>query len=154
MASATVAGVFKKALQQAAVALWQSTEPGVLVSFGHPGNAKPDDIVGFMDVRSQQDPANLGTNRSREEVIELDVLFSIYRGGGAEQEVVCTDRAYYLLGQLENFVRVTDTTVGGTVRHCFLISHTSDGSTDPDVLAAGRFIEVTATFQAYARITN
>ena len=154
MPVSTAAPAFKKAMHQAAVTLWRISDPNVLVSFGHPGIAKPDDIVGFMDIRSNQEPATLGTNRSREETLELDVLFSIYRGGGAEQEVVCSDRAYYLLGQLENFVRTTDTTVGGTVRHCFLASHTSDGATDPQVLSAGRFIEVTATFQAQARITN
>jgi len=150
----SVAPAFKLAVYEAARALWAESDPDVLVSFGHPGQSQPDDIVGLMDIRSQQDPATIGSNRSREEILELDVLVSIYRGGGPEAEIACTARGYELLGALEVLVRSTDTTLGGVVRECFLIGHTSDGSTDPAVLAKGRVIEITATFQAKARISN
>lgn len=152
MASASVAAAFKDGFVAAAEALWAGTD--VQVAFGHPGQSQADDIVAFGRVSTEQDVATLGSNRSREETLTLDVVFSIFRGGGPDMEKVASDRGYALLGQLETFARVTDTTIGGTVRHCFLVSHESDGSTDPQILAAGRLIEITAQFRAQARITS
>lgn len=152
MSTFTAAADFKEALYNAAVTLWADTD--VQVSYGHPGMSQSDDIVAVMDVRSGQNPATLSTNRTREEELRCTVMVSIYRGGGPEQEKVCTDRAYELLGALENYVRTTDTTLGGVVRHCFLESHESDGSTDPNVLGGGRLIEVSAVFVAANRITT
>ncbi|MHA7275364.1 hypothetical protein ACX80O_02355 [Arthrobacter sp. Hz1] len=126
----------------------------VLVSFGQPGTFEPDDIVSFERVTERQDPATMGTNRSREEVLTLDVIISCYRGGGPEQEQVCSARAYDLLRRIEIYARKTDTTIGGAVRHCFLQSHESDGATLPELIAQGRTIDITATFEARARITG
>jgi hypothetical protein len=151
--TSSVAPAFKDAFVSAATTLWTGTD--VLVSFGHPGQSQPDDIVGFLDVRTEQDPATFGTNRSREEVLEIDVLVSCYRGGGPDMEKVVSDRAYELLGQLESAVHYgAGTTVGATVRECFLLRTSSTGRTEPTELAAGRTIEITATFQAKARISN
>lgn len=152
--TSSVAPAFKDAFIVIANSIWNQASSAVLVSFGHPGQNQPDDIVGFLDVRTEQDPATFGTNRSREEVIELDVLVSCRRGGGPEVEKTTSDAAYALLALIENYVRTTDTTVGGTVRECFLIRTTSVGATDPRELAQGRTIEITATFQARARISN
>jgi hypothetical protein len=55
---------------------------------------------------------------------------------------------------VEQYARVTDTTIGGAVRWCFLTQHTSQGHTDPQVLEQGRVIEISATFTALARVTN
>jgi len=152
--TSSVAPAFKDAFVTIANTIWGQATSQVLVSFGHPGQNQPDDIVGFLDVRTEQDPATLGTNRSREEVLELDVLVSCYRGGGPEVEKTVSDAAYGLLALLENYVRTTDTTVGGTVRECFLIRTSSEGRTDPNEIAKGRTIEISATFQARARISN
>jgi hypothetical protein len=155
MPTSSAAAAFKDAFVALAEGIWNQTSSPVLVSFGHPGQKQPDDIVGFLDVRTEQDPATFGTNRGREEVLEIDVLVSCYRGGGPAQEKVASDRAYELLGLLEAAVHYgVGTTVGSTVRECFLIRTTSDGRTDPNEIAKGRTIEVLATFQARARISN
>lgn len=152
MPLASAAPALKDAFYTTAGTLWAGS--AVQVSFGHPGQTQADDIVAFMGVNSEQEFATYGSNRGREETLVLDVRVSIYRAGGAEQEKVCSDRAYELLGELEEYVRVTDTTLGGAVRHCFLLGHSSDGSTDPQILSQGRLIEIEAQFVAKARVTS
>lgn len=152
---ATAAPEFKSAFIAAARALWASDEPDVKVSFGHPGMRQPDDIVAFTKLTSKQEPGPHGARRARDEVLTIDVQISCYRGGrGDDVEQICSDRAYKLLRDLEKYVRVTDTTVGGTVLDCFLTAHDSDGETDRAFLAKGRCIEITATFTANVRITS
>lgn len=153
--SVTTAQTFKSNFYTAAVALLADQE--VLVSFGHPGMEEQnwDDLVGFADLEVAQDVATMGTNRSREETLRLTVWISVHRDGeGPTLEQVTSDRAYALLGVLEHHVRQTDTTLGGAVRECFLTAHTSTGQTDPDLLTAGRTIEIEATFTARARVTG
>lgn len=147
---ATLAATAKDALYSAAVQLWADTD--VQVTFGHPGQYMADDLVALTRVSTTQEPATLGTNRGRDELIEIDVQISIARGGGPEMEKVASDRAYELLGQLERHVRVTDTTLGGVVRECFVLSTESTGTTNPKILAEGRLIEILATFGAKARV--
>jgi len=137
------------------VALFAGQE--VLVSFGHPGAVVQhwDALVGFSDVTVEQDVATMSTNRSREETLRLTVWVSVHADGeGPDLEQTTSNRAYALLGVLEHHVRQTDTTLGGAVRQCFLTAHTSTGETDPDLLTAGRTIEIQATFTAQARITG
>lgn len=156
ISSTTAAHAFKAAFFEGVTNLMQADDETqyVQVTFGTPVDLNPDDIVGIMDITSEQNVATLG-NRSREELLTLTVEISCFRGGAyptLEREV--SDRAYYILGLIERWVRVTDTTVGGTVRHCFLSGHESAGRTDPDNLEKGRVIEITATFLAAARITG
>lgn len=152
MPAATAAPAFKDALFAVCQTLFAGD--GVQVSFGHPGQSQVNDIVAVTRVRTQQEPVTLTPRRTREETLQADVVFSVYRGGGPEMEQVCSDRAYALLAELEEYVRFTDTTLGGVVRHCFLVETDSDGLTDDGFLANGRLIEVTATFEAVARITS
>lgn len=141
---------FKDAFVAAAETIWAGTD--VQVAFGHPGMNMQDDLVVFGAMTSEQNPATMG-QRSREEILTIEVVVSVFRGGGPEMEKVTSDRAYALLAQLENHARVTDTTIGGSVRHCFLSSYTSTGVTDPNVLSAGRETDITAQFVAAVRIT-
>lgn len=124
------------------------------VYYGHPGIKLPDDIVSVMRVTAQQEPGPIGTNRARDLTLTADVTVSIYRAGGADQEAVAAAQAYALLTAVEEHCRVTDTTLGGAVWWCFCTSHESEGATNPDLLAKGRVIEITATFTARARITS
>jgi len=126
----------------------------VYVCFGQPGTFDPAEIVKIGMISSEQDPATMGTNRGREETLTLEVTISVYRGGGQDQEQVCSDRAYALLRMIADYVHHTDTTLGGAVRMCFLTSTESDGATDPDRIAEGRTIAIVAKFTAAARITN
>lgn len=152
MPTTTTAPDIKYEFYLIAQTIWAGTD--VQVSFGHPGMTQADDIVSFGALETEQDVAAYGTNRAREETVTLEVLISVFRAGGAEMEKVASDRAYELLAALEQYVRVTDTTVNGTCRHCFLVSTQSDGASNPEVLSRGRVIEVTARFQAKARITT
>jgi hypothetical protein len=148
-----ISGAFRAAFLTAATTA--INDPTVLVCLGHPGTQLPDDIVSIGDLTVTQDFATMSTNRTREMVITQEVIVSIYRAGGPDQEPVVSARGFDLLNRIEEYVRVTDTTLGGLVRWCMCTGHgPSGGSLDTDVLAKGRVIEVPAQFTARARITN
>lgn len=148
----SVAPLFKAALFTAAKLLYVAP---IQVVYGHPGTDQENDIVSFGRVSSVQDFATMTPNRTREELLTCDVVFSCYRGGGGiTAEQVAAEQTYALLGQLEYYTRFTDTTLGGIVRWCFLTSHDSDGTTQGGSLQGGRTITTTATFTARARISN
>jgi hypothetical protein len=154
--STTAAQAFKAAFVDGIADLMAASEDTqyVNVCFGAPYDLSPDDIIAFTELESEQEVATLG-NRGRDEALRLTVEISCFMGGSApDLERQVSDRAYYLLGLVERWARVTDTTIGGTVRHCFLSGHQSIGRTDPDNLDKGRVIEITATFLAAARITG
>lgn len=154
--SATVASDFKDAFFAAAQQLMAANADtrDVLVSFGKPGTFEALDLVVFDRVAETQHPAAVSTNRSRDEEIVLTVHISVARPGGNDMEQVCSQRAYALLRMLETYCRVTDTTMGGLVRWCFLDNHESSGESDDYVLEKARVIYITAHFKALARITT
>lgn len=124
----------------------------VQVCYGHPGTDQEDDIVSVAGARSTQDVATMTPNRPREESLDVDVVFSVYRGGGPESQQVATERAYALLALLEDYLKTTDYTLAGTVRLARVTSHVLAESDDPDVLAQGRVSEITATVTCQVRI--
>ena len=153
--TSTVGDAFKLAFRDAAINTIFAADKTVLVSYGHPGTERPDDIIMFTAVRVGQEVGPMSvTNRGRDETIELDVVISVARGGGPEQEEICGARATALLASLELYARTTDTTIGGTVRNCFLTKYETDGWTVSNELFQGRNISINATFTAVARITN
>lgn len=154
--TATVADTFKTNFFAAIKDLMLTTPDtaNVLVLFGFPDPYVPEDIIEFGTVTSNQVPATISNLRTRDETLTLEVFITCQRGGGQEMEQVCSARAYQLLRMVETYARVTDTTIGGTVRWCFMTQHTSQGHTDPTVLEQGRVIEISATFTALARVTS
>lgn len=152
--SATAAHAFKAAFVAAIQALYAANDE-VLVTFGHPGPQviNYNDAISFTSLSVEQDPATM-SNRSREEVLTLMVTCSARRYGGFEVESAASDAAYGMLEAIERYARVTDTTIGGTVRHCFMRSHVSEGMTMNDEMGSSRVIEVEATFEARVRITG
>lgn len=152
--TATVAHDFKSAFVTAIQALYAANDE-VLVTFGHPGPqmANYQSIIEFADISVEQTPATMSAaNRPREETLTLAVYFTCWERGGFADESVSSARAYGLLGDVERYARITDTTIGGTVRQCFLVATRDAGSTDPDLLAEGRITTIEATFEARARI--
>lgn len=150
----TVAHNFSDSFYQVVVDMFKD-DPQVLVSDGHPGTATNDDLIVFIDVKSTQVEANLSiTNRSREETLEQHIYVSSFRAGELDNDRVPKKRVYELLGQIENYVRTTDTTLGGAVRQCFLTEHQSKGATEPAIVANGRQVDCYAIFTALARISN
>lgn len=122
-----------------------------LTLFGAPGTERPDDIVAFTAVRSNQETQPLATTHPREESIELDGIISVFRGGGQEAEQQSAEAAYGYLSQIEEYARSVDPTISGLVRWCLLDSHESDGWTVGDT-SPGRNIVVDFTLKAAYRI--
>jgi len=154
LTQSTLGLAFKKAFHAGIKELFAEdpdTEHAYVV-FGQPTTYVPDDIVAFGRLTAGQDAATMGTNRSREETLTLDVTVSCFRGGDEEAEIATAERAYELLRRIEHHVRMTDTTLGGVVRECVLTSHESEGATPEDLIEEGRVTEVIATFTARARI--
>lgn len=146
----TTAPAFRKGMLALATTLFDGREVEVIA--GPPAGAYlPDDIVQIQHVELEQAIATMGSSRGREETLSLDVLVSCATGGGPEVDDELTEHAYGLLSELEFACRITDTTLGGVVRQCFLTAARSQGA-GPDETADGRYIEITATFQAMARV--
>jgi hypothetical protein len=147
--STSAAKDLKAALYAACQSLYAAP---VQVAFGHPGLNLEDDVVSVGRVWSSQEMATMGAGRARDEELWCDVTFSCYRGGGVEAEQIASDAAFALLASLETYCRLTDTTLGGVMRWTALADLTCEGSTDPEVLAAGRVVEIVATFHGFARL--
>lgn len=120
-----------------------------------------DEIIAVTRHSADLDFAAVGTNRQRELVMTLDIIVSVFRAGSEDSEdvdevtVEADDRAYQLLDAIEEWVRVTDTTLGGVVRWCACTHHENDGAgTDPDIAARGREAAILATFTAPVRVTS
>jgi hypothetical protein len=128
-------------------------DPDVQVGLGFPWPMVSDDIITIGDVRSEQESASLG-KRTRNETLTVEVLISCSRYGGQDQESVVRERARQLLKAIEYHVRVTDTTVGGSVIWCFRTSSELFSSAFQSDTDAGRVCEIKATFTAFARVTS
>lgn len=153
MTVSDISGAFRAAFLAAATTAVNDVT--VLVCLGHPGTQLPNDIVSVGDLTVEQDFATISTNRTREMVLTQDVIISVFRPGGADQEAVVSARGFDLLNRIEEQFRVTDTTLGGLVRWCFCTGHGPSGGSDDDaVLAKGRVIGIPARFTARARITS
>lgn len=147
---------FKVAFKNAAKRLF-ATDPNVLVTFGVPGlgGEAYDDVIGVADLKVDQAVATLGTNRSREETLELKVWVSSHRAGDVDDlEEQVSERATDLLRQIEHYVRQTDTTLGGLVRDCTLTGYDSTGFIEAVATVVGRTVDIEAIFTAHARVSG
>ncbi len=151
------APALKAAFVSAIGALSGITGTDVLVCYGEPGKYQPDDIIAVTDVSSSHELQVIAPTRPREETLTVTVVVSCYRGGddptGALQQIV-TERAYALLGLVEDYVKVTDPSIGGTVRSLTgPITHdlVEGFSVAADGMNVGRIAEITATFTLFAR---
>lgn len=150
MTSETAAYAFRNAFYVMA----QTVDANTLVVLGNPALYQRDDVIEIGEVTSEEDFAAYGTNRSREESLDLSVIISVYRGGGIRAEADVFARAYALLELLATKCRITDTTLGGVVRQCFLTSHSYGSGESNQNLAQGRVAVIVAKFTAKARITS
>jgi hypothetical protein len=149
MATETITA-YKDALYAACQTLYSNQ---ALVAYGSPGPVADDDIVSIGRVTSRQDFAALGLSRPRDAKGEVEVVISSYRGGGPDMEQVCFDRVFSLLATLETYIRTTNNTLGvAGVLWSQITDVTAEGSYDPDVLAQGRVVELTATISVQSRL--
>jgi hypothetical protein len=144
---------FKNGMLDAARDLFGGED--VSIGRGYPAFDVLPDVISLGTATSEQVFATYSSSRrTREETLTLEVIISCWRGGGPEQEDIVDARADELLGLLSEYCRVTDPTVGGSVRECMLTGYACAPATDQEVLASGRMQVLTATFTAHARITS
>jgi hypothetical protein len=149
------APLVKASLKTTAETLWASDD--VLVTYGAPGTYQPDDIVGILDQRFEIERPTMG-NRSREEVVETAVTFSIFRHGGEEAQQIATERAYALAAQLDEYIRAKpNETLGGSCRDAWVsggeLVETKVLPRQKSDVVAGRAAELTVTVTSRHRRT-
>lgn len=154
LATSTAAYRFKAALFDAATTLWVRAHPELLVAWSTIGTNVPDEYLLVLGTESDQEPATLSTNRSREETVRLETQWFVTRWGEIDAAREAEDYLYARLGELERYVRMTDTTLGGVVRHCFLVAHVTDTRSFQGAQGHGHLASAMATFEAKIRITG
>ncbi|MHC9046808.1 hypothetical protein ACYX8G_19660 [Microbacterium saperdae] len=155
-ATSTAAWAYKNALHDAAKELWAQTHPEILLIWGEwNGVLTVPDQVMFGDLDARQDVGPLSaSNRSRDEVITLTVEFTVFRPGEVDAAKDAEQYLYDRMGELEHYVRKTNTTIGGVVRECFLTSHRTASIAYTLGRDAGYLVAAAAEFQAKIRITQ
>jgi len=149
---ASAAYAVKNALYEAAKTLFAGDD--IVVSFGLPSDFGSPDQVFVGAFRSEQEPGPMGGRRSRNENVYVTVEFDFTRAGEAEDDKVVTDAAMDAVRRLEEYVRVTDATLGGVCEWCFLESIDSEGLTPLQVVAAMRQSSISVVFHAFVRVTS
>ena len=113
------------------------------------------DWVFATETDSDIDPATIGPRRTQDEKITLHLSIGAWRpGGDQEAEDAAFDRAFDLLGRIQQHVRKNDITLGGTVLWCVPGSSTSAGATTSGDSGDGRLTEIAATFVCQHRIAT
>jgi hypothetical protein len=151
---ATASHEVKNRLFLAAQTLFVS-DADLWVSYGWPleGRDRPD-LMAFMDIRTEQSTATLGTNRSRDEDIWITLLVDTFRAGEANDDQVPTAAGIDYVRRLERHIRMTDPTLGGLAHHCMLDRLQTMAASDPKYVAAGRLVRIDCDFRARVRITG
>lgn len=146
---------YKQALFDAATELWRESHPEFLVCWGKVGANVPDQYVEFHGTDNTEAPATMGTNRTSEETLRLETMWWVTRFGDAE--IVGPEADLYLfdrLAELEHYVRVTNTTLGGVVRHCRVTTFATDDAAMNRDNSYGRLSAAVAIFEAKVRLSN
>ena len=163
-ATATIAAEFKSRMFDVASALWATSQPDLLVSYGRVGINVPEDLVMVLGVQSSFEPGAIATNRQRTETVVLETSWWFFRPGeeGAEREA--TDTLYARMGELENHLRLTNPRLlrtgepanGGLdfLTGCQLIEHQFDTTEATGNSGAGRLAVATARWGGDIRIRN
>lgn len=152
MSIATLAYDYMTAFEAAARTAIAGADPGgkVLVDYGYPEPNRAADMILIIRLDSAQDWATLGTNRSREETLNLEVHFASWRSDQKQANAA----AYGWLQLVERYCRMTDPTLGGVMRQVMLTGISSQGFTyGPDV-PKGRGADVIATFTGSGRVSG
>lgn len=96
------------------------TGPGQLVCAGLPGPYQPDLIVSMMGVRGPITQPTMGTNRSRDKRISIDVVISSYVAGGEEAQQPANQAAWAAADLIEAHFRTSpNEKLGGACYNAF-----------------------------------
>lgn len=146
-------GPLKSAMYSVAKSLY--TDPTTYVVSGLPSSTSYPEIVSIGDVRVEELPATLTAgSREREELITVTVEITVAGGGLDDRQDALDQRAWALLGLLERYARITDTTFGGIVRECFMTEVDQTGVPVSIGTAQGREAVLRATFTAKGRVSG
>ncbi|MBW9118883.1 hypothetical protein JNB63_02125 [Microbacterium trichothecenolyticum] len=150
---------YKSALHAAALALWPQDSDEFGVFWGQAGPSVPDQWVEFHGSDNATEPATMGSNRTAEETLNLETHWFVQRWGDAKYTGPEAESYLFArLGQLEQYVRVTNTTLAGlvdgfTVRQCRLATYATDDAAMTRNNSAGRMAAAIAIFEAKVRLT-
>lgn len=141
----TLVGVLDGWYAAAQACFAASTAPDgtpVLVSFGQPGQYEPNAIVAVMDcVSSPISRPTLGTQRSRELLLDTTITFSVYVPGGNEAAQPAADSLSKLIRLFEEYVRLSpNEKLGGACYDSWISGIqgiTGSVAYDPESVAAG-----------------
>lgn len=107
------------------------------------------------EVDSDVDIRDIGPRRQLDETITLHMTIGSWRPGDDEAtELLVFNRAFYLLGLIQDHIRTSDITLGGVVLWCVPGSSSSAGATTSDDAGSGRLTEIAATFVCRHRIAT
>lgn len=145
------------AVKAALVSALQGMFPApVLVSYGPPGSYQPDVIVAVMDSRIQIERPVMSQARPREEVSEVDVVFSVWQAGTETVQQSATEQAFSMLGTFADYFKTSPNEKLGvsSVRESWVSAYDLQESTsyDNEGAPSGRIAAITATVTVKARI--
>lgn len=86
--------------------LYATPNTSVVVVLGDPGVYQADLIVSLLEMREPRTRPTAGPGRSRDLMVEIDVLFSQFAAGGDEVQKTVVDLAHAAADQLEAYFRV------------------------------------------------
>lgn len=129
----------------------------VAIGFGFRWPIIGQDWLFGTETTSDIEAATVGPRRTLDEQITLTVTVGSWAPYDPDADVATEsetlDRAFYLLGLVQDYIRTQDITLGGTVLWC--LPGSSNSATDSDVTAGiGRVTEITATFVCKHRIAT
>jgi hypothetical protein len=130
--------------------------PPVLVSFGDPGAYQPDVIVAVMGGQIPVARPTMGTNRSREKTVTMDVIISVFVAGGDPSQTSAWTTAQAMSDLLEAYFRTSpNETLSGACREAWVtntapvFSNARDAATGNQT---GSICDITVTITAAVRI--
>lgn len=138
----------KAALLSALTTLYPSSQ----VTYGMPGPELSSlDLVVIAGANVVVERPTMGTARSREHVIQQEIIFSCWRPGGPTQQSA-TEASVAYLEQLSDYLRTSpNERLGGACRDSFISTYTVTETDDPDEAEQGRRCDVAATVLIYVR---
>lgn len=146
----------KRALVTAMTSLYSDMVPPPLVSYGDPGTYQPNQIVAVMGTSTLNERPVMGTGRPREEIMLVQVVFSVFAPGTETQQETATEAAYVLHDRLADYFKTKpNETLGGACREAWVSGHdlTENQAVNPKSNAiTGRIAEIRATVTVRTRV--
>lgn len=129
--------------------------PEFQVIRGLVGSNYPAKYMQVLGTRLRHEPATMGTNRTREETIELETQWFVFEYGSEDADRAAEDYLFARLGSLEDHIRVNNITLDGVVRQCQITDVFTDLARIEDTgTAQGRLAAAIVTWEVQVRLRN